>query len=153
MKKRIGFVSNSSSSSFIIISKEKHKTVELDVGDDGTLEIGASGEYEFGWQYDRYSDFYSKLNFAWIQATYFSRDSENGGDDTWLQMIRDVLKENGVKKLHILLSTDYPAKFQAHIDHASSQREEQNCEMFESPRALETFLLNPLSYIQCQNDN
>ena len=90
MKIRKGFVSNSSSSSFIVV----HEKGGLEIpdltdflNDLGVLEIdGSEGENEFGWQNNTYRDFWSKVNFCYMQA----RDVKN---QEWITMLEEVIKE------------------------------------------------------------
>lgn len=84
MKRRSSFVSNSSSCSFIIL-EGKPKRVNVY---DNVILTPKNGEYVFDNTYDiiEYNDFYSKLNFAVMQAQYA---------DTvrWFNMIIDVVKD------------------------------------------------------------
>ena len=65
MKTRIDFVSNSSSASFIVIT-DSGKEVRPMYDGDLVLPDSEFGEMEFGWQTDKYNDFWSKLNWCAI---------------------------------------------------------------------------------------
>jgi hypothetical protein len=156
MKTRQGFVSNSSSSSFIIIGGAV---------DDGTISLikdylddkenlvvnGDKGEGEFGWGPDKITDFWSRLNFAWIQADMVKKEHPE-----WPKMLNQVLKDTlGVKKIYWNITTDWQVKNKRHvyIDHQSCSYEGMNTEMFDSKDALYHFLFSDGSYIQLDNDN
>ena len=160
MKIRKNLVSNSSSSSFIVISDGKHEQ-EISV-EEGVFVIGEYGEHEFGWQEERYSDVYSKINFCYIQA----KEIDN---KDYMNMLEEVLKEK-FPEINTLVSVlggwdsedetiEHPVfgsvmKMKcSYIDHQSSACEDQNLEMFESKEILKNFLFNRSSYIQNDNDN
>jgi len=150
MKTRSGFVSNSSSSSFVVISDDtEHMLPWRQYENERFIAIGEKGEYDFGWQHERYSDFPSKLNFVYIQAMALQ---EYTGDDKWLKLIHAVLRHWKITRVEVRLSLETQSKYFGIIDHSSAYEEDKNCEMFESAKTLEQFLFNPLSYIQCQND-
>lgn len=140
MKKRITFISNSSSSSFIVISND-----DLDqLKDEDVLEVPTvRGEYEFGWQEERYDDFYSKLNFCVLQC----QAVWNTKGEEWFKMLQDVVKE----KLNIDLKITNGVS--GYIDHQSSAVEGSNTEMFDNKEDLKQFLFSSGSYIQNDNDN
>lgn len=159
MKARLGFVSNSSSSSFIVISDNSdtkpfnpHHFVWEEYSDNN-LVIGAVGETEFGWQHEVYNDVNDKINFAWIQAKYM----EDTGNSEPMEMLIHVLKEytgsNEVKSVMTFNYDDEKGKKWAYIDHQSAASEDMNTEMFEDEDKLRAFLFNPRSYIQNGNDN
>lgn len=150
MKNRNGFVSNSSSSSFIVISPE-NKNYNLELSDDGIFHGGLLGNTEFGWENIRYSSIYDKINFAYIQTNY-------GDDDAKLYMLETVLKENinGLKNIVWHISENYNAtsgQVWGYIDHQSSYSEGVNLEMFNSTDELRDFIFGKNSYIQGGNDN
>lgn len=151
MKIRSGFVSNSSSSSFILIASGKVTPPAL----PANFTIGEAGCHEFGWQQAVYMDFESKVNFAYLQAQYAQKDA----NDQWMIMLQDILRKCGVEAIAVsVISGDYDDENYedckwAYIDHQSAYCDGQNCEMFDSSDSLRSFLFHPRSYIQCDNDN
>lgn len=149
MKIRNGFVSNSSSSSFIVISDGECTPLDL------TGQIWNNkhlGESKFGWQRETYHDVYSKVNFAFLQALELSaRD----GDDNWLEMLDEVIKDfTGVVEVQHGFDVKPSGYIEdGYIDHQSSVSEDENTEMFYSKEDLKQFLFCKESYIQNQNDN
>lgn len=152
MKIRKGFVSNSSSSSFIIISDQCMGSNDtLDV-EGNVLNIDTSiGTSEFGWENIEYTDTGSKIIFSYLQCLY----SKN---KKYLKMLEDVLKDNyqcDIINWDIVTFDDYTGDDNnlGFIDHQSSATEGQNLEMFESIDVLKLFLFCDDSYIQGGNDN
>lgn len=147
MKVRHGFVSNSSSSSFIVIEHGPLNEPFIEEKYD-TFVGGEYGETEFGWQDETYHDAHSKINFAYLQA-------EN--NPAWLAMLETVIKEHlDVSNVEWKLTAEYNAKNGkkwAYIDHQSAACEGQNTEMFENEHVLKAFLFNTNSYIKNGNDN
>lgn len=142
MKNRSGFVSNSSSSSFIVMKPGPINNQIL----PAKLVIGELGECEFGWEFGVHDNFYSKLNFAWLQAQQ---------NEKWMVMLYCVLCKHGAEQIESILSDDWdvPGKRHAYIDHQSSAVEGENTEIFDDEETLEMFLFCPNCYIQCDNDN
>lgn len=161
MKIRKGFISNSSSSSFIVISdKGKFELKDSFVGkvfnDSARL-----GNCEFGWENVKYDDPYSKINYAFLQSYYGKRKD-------WLKMLEDVIKEHtGASKVSFDISPDGYEGFVwnkaehsdeesvwGYIDHQSCVDEDDSMAyMFESKEILKNFLFNSESHIQNGNDN
>jgi len=175
MKIRNGFVSNSSSSSFIVIATPINNDYLLSIGKNfkGTVLVVDRnfGETEFGWQNDKYDDVGSKIIFAYLQAEYLvnlnsndyfisKEDADKGNEKgkRWLTMLDKVIKDNlKVIDIEWNITTEYgekaKGKDRAYIDHQSASVEDKNIEIFESEEILTNFLFNENSYIQTGNDN
>jgi hypothetical protein len=140
MKTRLSFVSNSSSSSFIIISDRK-PFEDLSRYYNTNLIIDSNfGWYEFGWKQDEYYDFGTKAIFARLQADYVHNKK-------WIKMLNEVIiTELKLKSLSWNL-------IDAYIDHQSASYEGKNTEMFENRQQLSNFLFSPCSSIRTDNDN
>lgn len=164
MKIRNSFISNSSSSSFIVIDSKINPNLNLFI-DDGIFILGEHGEYEFGWQVEDYSDLNSKINFCYLQAKYVQERSTNNDH---IEMLYKVLKDYfpQIKEIIPILIiwsdeieiVEHPIygdlrTKEGYIDHQSSATENQNLEMFESEDNLRLFLFGVESYIKNDNDN
>lgn len=166
MKRRQGFVSNSSSSSFIVIADGNNlRHVNEFTGKQLTLgdsKRAMGGESEFGWDHYVYYDTWSKINFAYLQTESIN-PGENKLDQRsteWLTMLEQCIKEvTGATSIvwdwnTVQYGDDSSPKWKcAYIDHQSAACEGMNTEMFESMDALKRFLFDANSYIETDNDN
>lgn len=158
MKTRSSFISNSSSSSFIVIGDSGCRDNLRPSEFDDTYVIGEYGETQFGWTPEDIQDIDSRINFCHLQSKYL--------DGKYDDMIESVIKVNSkIKHIHSILTDDYysdisidnnPPRYQTkwgYIDHQSAAYEGQNLEMFESESTLEKFIFDSGSYIHTDNDN
>lgn len=136
MKIRSGFVSNSSSSSFIVIGYGDEESLN---SCSDVLKLGPLGETEFGWGPKTITDMHSRINFAKIQAE---------GNLKWEDMLESVIKKNAKCK-----SIEWDLGEWYYIDHQSAACEDANIEMFDSEDDLRRFLFCEDSRIELDNDN
>jgi hypothetical protein len=150
MKIRNGFVSNSSSSSFIVIGNDilvepKHEKILIVDKNLGTTE--------FGWNRHKIDDWGSRVIFAYLQSVQFSElDEKSFQAAGWLRMLEKVLTNHGFETIIWKVGPDSEDNW-GYIDHQSSSEEGKNIEMFESEEKLERFLFAKDSYIMTDNDN
>lgn len=143
MKLRQDFITNSSSSSYIIINtKDGYETLSA----TEIYLIGELGKTEFGWEIENTHDIHSRINFAYIQAHSINNQE-------WLNMLDKVIKENSNIKELIYCIGDYNGKNWGYIDHQSNACESENIEMFENEEILKDFIFGKNSYIHTDNDN
>lgn len=176
MKIRNGFVSNSSSSSFIVFSKNP----ELDLGaieklsnllrertfpwDKGSIHYElelplAEGNKEFDGRFEEYTSFEDRLNYITYQI--MGRISHHGMTDWMAQEMEGVLtraiKETLGDKLQgkwLMIRFDYNRGFHdGYIDHASVfPSRDWSDEVFYSTKAMQNFLFCKGSKVEDGND-
>jgi len=176
MKARCDFVSNSSSSSFIVISDKGEKKVPNFEGESLFVPCDY-GCKSFQWQTERYYDFYSKLNWCAIiimslkdQERYDKSSEKLEVDVTkpWFKssemanMLTKVCKERfglSVEIAHYSETDDDDKQLDEYydiggIDHQSNVGESpENARMFMTEKSLYDFLSNSHSFIDNSNDN
>jgi len=158
VKYRSGFVSNSSSSSFLVITPEYSPHYEKqDITyfiKDGVLYVNECWcGTEFGWCNVRYDHIGDKLAFAYLQCCYLHECGANKSE--LVDMIDSVMKEAYPEIREInwdSIRYDFEDN-DAYIDHQSNACANENIEIFDSVENMRDFLINPLSYIQGDNDN
>lgn len=134
MKTRVGFVSNSSSTSFVVIGNGSNMSVSKH-------QIVIDDVYEFGWEHTRTIYVSGRIAFAWMQAQY-------QGNDTWLNWIKEIVKE--VTGHELICKIDVNNSYESYIDHQSIG---MSNEIFESKDSLKRFMFDNDSYVEMGNDN
>lgn len=180
MKIRNGFVSNSSSSSFVVYRKGDAKdTREIPAEcitersrpfGQGTYKVlclpsKEYGDTEFGWDNKRYHGLMSRLNWCAIQMMY-ARNMDgafvlDNGEKVYARRFKENFRNVVEKCFGVTVEYDYNSieddGFEgdfAYIDHQSSICEDRSvAEFFADPEAIEAFLTGAHSYIQGGNDN
>lgn len=168
MKIRNGFVSNSSSSSFVVYGRDPSKMIhtlpkELYTKSyrygrnvDNIVLPFTEAQMEFGWQFERYYDIKDRINFC---AAMIMDMPENIRYEH-KRMLETVIEKHISDDEYVEIVYDYNFFFwdsieseKLYIDHQSSWREGRNTELFESEKNLEDFIFNSESFIQCGNGN
>ena len=153
MKVRTGFVSNSSSSSFIILGEplDNWEKPLLPNSEILTIPDDLGGKTGFGWEVEWSSDVASKLNFVIIQALY-NKDK--------IEEIKEILKTFlNVDEVVISLTDDFNSsnKTWGYVDHQSSVASGEGCkEIFKiliDEEEFINFIFNPESKLLMGNDN
>ena len=146
MKIRAGFVSNSSSCSFLVLSDNSKTWLEPNWGKVLTI-TNEDGESEFGWQNVKYHDFYSKAIFAYLLAQGLPTGSQRA--DALFVLDRTIKNNSKVDTIEWEINL-----YKAYIDHGSTIEERpENGKIFKSEEKMRLFLFNDSSYIQNCNDN
>ena len=170
MKTRLDFVSNSSSSSHIVIvdtgtlNIPKLSLSDIDRDCDGCVVLPNvhEGESQFGWQTEEYSDFWSKANWAAILALE-QRNVEKHciadpsrnltySFDSMEKLLKLIFKDKLGIDVRLMTPKEEETKW-VYIDHQSGIGEcIENAAMFDSYSAMENWLFRD-SYIVNGNDN
>ena len=145
MKMRLDFVTNSSSSCFIIC-KHNDKPVKI----NNNITIGKNGETEFFNGGGKYPLFFDRLNFLAIQTLY-------NHNEQWKKNINEVFKKNTGKKLNWNHIEHLVEDEMAYIDHQSvfyksNQYEDGMCEILNDINVLDKFLFGNHSVIYMGTD-
>jgi len=134
MKIRNGFVSNSSSSSFIVIGRSGVFGKAFAIDDT----IVVDDDYEFGWDFITYNDVEDRIAWAWLQAQYADKPK-------LFEMIEQAVFEVTGKKLDCRADINR----ESYIDHQSVDEGD----IFTSMDNLKSFIFDKESYIRTGNDN
>lgn len=158
MKIRTGFVSNSSSSSFVIIGRKDDLYIPGKDNLPGGGVFGTRGRTDFGWGPEVIDDMWSRINFAYLQCLY----AENYHPE-WKEMLFDVLAEGfNCSPSAIMFAFDLgygenawkkADYIHAYIDHQSCASNDKNTGIFDNRYCLFSFIFSNGSYIKLDHDN
>lgn len=144
MKIRQGFVSNSSSSSFIVIGDNINRS-NMNLGQLNYSMF--DGESDFGWQEEIYTSIYDKLNWAiLIQNAHSNYKNVHAIQD----FIYEALLPYGITFLSNIDEIEALLE-SGNIDHQSFESE--NASMWDNHTKMAQWLLSSDSYIKNGNDN
>lgn len=160
MKTRSGFVSNSSSTSFIIIGKSGNFGKFTDIRDN---VIHITDGWEFGWNHETFNYTEARAAFAFLQAKHahwktYKFDSWDGDKytdvkeydyrDEWSGRVIKVIKE--VTGMDVVFEHNLEDSY---IDHASCSSDGENIHIFDDNETLKCFIFDNDSLIEMGNDN
>jgi hypothetical protein len=154
MKNRTGFVSNSSSSSFLVIVREPYTVIPA-LKSHVFVGSSKSGTHQFDWGPETHYDEGSKMLFAYMQTQYRMEVNKKEGE-RWLDMLNKVIREElkvDRVKWHLHMDYDLGEEDTAYIDHQSNAAASANMDLFADEQTLKYFLFNPGSRIVEDNDN
>ncbi len=163
MRSRFGYVSNSSSSSFVVISDSVYEKRNSDgvassiesfeemrlifnfTDDSGWKGLFPNGELQFGWQYANYRGIESKWNWLVLQAAYAS-------DDRYRKLLDEYVKSlcDGIR-IDWKFVKECEEKMEARIDHQSIDPDRTFSAV--ETVGLDEFLTNRNCCIANGNDN
>lgn len=160
MKIRNGFISNSSSSSFIIFGENNFRIPKLHKAYNNNIILipqtfGGTTDFRSN---NEYKDFADKLNFAALCA--WAKESPSGYDNEetpWTNMLYEVIiEEFHVSDFYINYMNDesspiWEGPMHQHVEYDSGIIDGGAC-LFESKEDLKRFLFAPDSYVEINHD-
>lgn len=148
MKIRSDFVTNSSSSSYIVLFKEANDLEDIKKSLSGKIIVlGKKGTIVFTRSYKKSTDFYSKLNFIGLTAMYLQEED----------YLKNFMKKTLDCDIDFTKLEKMQEDFKAFIDHQSipskwSNGEDESYTMFHNEKMLKQFLFSDRSFLIMDSD-
>lgn len=138
------FETNSSSAHSISLSQEDIVIDSLPIDWNGTIRLNGD---EFGWEFERYNDAYTKANYMRVYTEYCG-DKEQEFKNKLIKVIKE---QTGAKEVILGESNDkyYP---HGYIDHQSIEDNDYHY-LFDDESVLKNFIFNKNSWLFTGNDN
>lgn len=169
MKQRLGFISNSSSSSYICYPEHHEETIKpkkltTNLTNLPKKKIGKEGCKEFGWGPEELHDSESKINWCFIQAGYAQNEEllekialvVEDYEQCIIEDLSELFETKKPNRPYEICSFKfrgtqyYQVNSESYIDHQSAYPD--NSEMLKSMDEIRTFIYGE-AFIVLQNDN
>lgn len=137
------FETNSSSTHSLSINDDSILLDTIIPDEYGIVTINGG---EFGWEWEKFNDAYTKASYA-LTGVLYVEDRE-----TALSTLHDVIREHTLAEVVELVLDTTKENYDVYIDHQSVEDGEMNNLLFDKTR-LHNFIFNKNSWLFLGNDN